>query len=444
MEDNRIERFRIDRRKGPTKVKCWDKILETASREKIEKIQLERLRRIVKYIYESNDVYRGELDSQGIRPEDIKSLEDITLLPFMDKAHLREHYPLGYCCVDQEKIREVHTSSGFTGRPVVMPYTEEDLDQWATCMARCYRMAGIEEGSVVQITPSFGLFNGGFGFYHGARKAGLFVIPTGPGNTLRQIKLANDFKVEAITAVASYGIRIMEIMKENGLSIPSLKKGLFGAEVFSHKMKKRLQAEMGIEIFDIYGMTETGGVGTTGMDCPVHDGIHVWEDHYLMEVIDPDTGIPLPDGQEGELVFTALTRFAFPVIRFRSGDLSHIKSRERCECGRTHLRIEYIKGRVDDMLIIKGINFFPGQVEEVLMSIPGVKEHYQIVVEESRGVRDAHLQVEVEEGVTSSQIEKKLKEALGFGLKSRLFKPGELERKPGKAERVVYIKEDKE
>jgi len=418
----------------------WEREIETAPREEIEKIQLKRLKDTVEYFYKSNPVYRKHLDSKGVKPGDIKSLEDIKYLPFMDKSTLRENYPLGYLCVDKKKIREVHMSSGFTGKPVMMLYTEQDIDQWATCMARCYRMAGIEEGTVIQITPSFGLFNGGFGFYHGARKAGLFVIPTGPGNTLRQIKLANDLKTEVITGVVSYGIRIMEVMKDNNLSIPSLKKGLFGAEVFSQKMKKRLSSGLGIEVFDIYGMTETGGVGTTGMDCPFHNGIHVWEDQYIVEVVDPNSGEPVPDGQEGELVFTSLTRRAVPVIRFRSGDLSSIKSREKCDCGRTHLRIDYIKGRVDDMLIVKGVNFFPGQVEEVLMSIPGVREHYQIIVEEENGIKNAYLHVEAEEGVDSSQIEKKLGETLGVSLKSKIFKPGQLERKPGKAERVVYMR----
>ena len=234
----------------------------------------------------------------------------------------------------------------------------------------------------------------------------------------------------------------MEVMKENNLTIPSLKVGLFGAEVFSQEMKKRLRSGLGIEVFDIYGMTETGGVGTTGMDCPFHEGIHVWEDHYLVEVVNPQTGEPVSDGEEGELVFTSLTRKAFPVIRFRSGDLSRIKSREKCECGRTHLRIDYIKGRIDDMLIVKGVNFFPSQVEEVLMSIPGVREHYQIVVEEQNGIKKATLNVEAEEGLDASYIEKKIEEALGITLKSRLFKPGQLERKPGKAERVVYLKKD--
>jgi len=420
----------------------WEKELETLPREKIEQIQLKRLKDIVRYVYNSNPLYKKELDLRGIKPEDIRKLDDVRILPFMDKKTLRDNYPFGYLCVDKKKIREIHMSSGFTGKPVMMVYSDEDIDQWATCMARCYRMAGIKEGAVIQITPSFGLFNGGFGFYHGARKAGLFVIPTGPGNTLRQIKLANDLKTEVITGVVSYGIRIMEVMKENNLTIPSLKVGLFGAEVFSQEMKKRLRSGLGIEVFDIYGMTETGGVGTTGMDCPFHEGIHVWEDHYLVEVVNPQTGEPVSDGEEGELVFTSLTRKAFPVIRFRSGDLSRIKSREKCECGRTHLRIDYIKGRIDDMLIVKGVNFFPSQVEEVLMSIPGVREHYQIVVEEQNGIKKATLNVEAEEGLDASYIEKKIEEALGITLKSRLFKPGQLERKPGKAERVVYLKKD--
>lgn len=418
----------------------WDREIETVSHQRLEEIQLQRLKDVVKYMYDSTPSYREKLDIQGVKPEDIKKLEDIRILPFMNKQLLRQAYPYGFLCVERQNIREVHMSSGFTGKPVVMFYTEEDIDQWAMCMARCYRMAGIKEGAVVQITPSFGLFNGGFGFYHGARKAGLFVVPTGPGSTLRQIKLANDFDTQVISAVASYGIRIMEVMKKNNLEIPSLEKGIFGAEVFSQPMKRRLSESLGIEVFDIYGMTETGGVGTTGMDCRFHDGIHVWEDQYIVEVVNPKTGQPLPDGEEGELVFTSLTRGAFPVIRFRSGDLSRIKSRKTCRCKRTHLRIDYIKGRIDDMLIIKGVNFFPGQVEEVLMSVPGVKEHYQIVVEEKNGVKKAHLNLEAEEGVSSSYIEKKLEEALGITLESRIFRPGQMERKPGKAERVIYLK----
>jgi len=418
----------------------WDREIETLPRNKLEKMQVQRLQSIVRYAYESNSLCRKSFDLQGVKPKDVKKLADIKLLPFMDKKLLRDAYPLGYLCIDKKKLREVHMSSGFTGKPVAMVYSEEDINQWATCMARCYRMAGIKEGAAIQITPSFGLFNGGFGFYHGARKAGLFIVPTGPGNTLRQIRLAKDLHTEVITGVVSYGVRIMEVMKEHNVNIPSLKKGLFGAEIFSQEMKKRLKTGLGIEIFDIYGMTETGGVGTTGMDCSFHEGIHVWEDHYLVEVIDPQTGELLPDGREGELVFTALTRRAFPVIRFRTGDLSAVRGREQCRCGRTHMRIDYIKGRVDDMLIVKGVNFFPSQVEEVLMSIPGVKEQYQIVVKEKNGIKKAHINVEAEEGVSPVQIEKKIEGALGVTLKSNIFRPGQLDRRPGKAERVIFVK----
>lgn len=419
----------------------WNERIETAPREEIEKLQSQGLKRTVKYFYTKSSVYRKMLDEIGIKPEDIRSVDDIKHLPFMDKKALRENFPLKYLCVDRRDVREIHMSSGFTGKPIMIPYTDEDIDQWGTCMARCYRMAGIEMGSIVQITPSFGLFNGGFGFYHGARKAGLFVIPTGPGNTLRQICLANELGTQVLTAVVSYGIRVMEVLKENGLRIPSLEKGLFGAEVFSGEMKKRIAEGLGIEVFDIYGMTETGGVGTTGMDCSSHNGIHVWEDQYIVEVIDPDTGEPLPEGEEGELVFTTLSRSALPLVRFRSGDLSSIMTKKKCECGRTHLRIDYIKGRVDDMLIVKGVNFFPGQVEETLMSIPGVKEQYQIIIKEKNGIKDAFLHVEAENGVESSKIERKLIEDIGIRLKTRIFEPGSIERKPGKAERVIYLKE---
>jgi len=365
-------------------------------------------------------------------------LEDLGSLPLMSKEDFRVQYPLGMLCVDQREVREMHMSSGSTGTPVVMAYTESDLNQWAECMARCYAMAGVKAGDTIQITPSFGLFNGGFGFYHGARKAELFVIPTGAGNTPRQLKLMNDFKVGALMGVVSYGLRILEVLLEQKAAVPSLKIGIFGAETFSDSMRERIQTGLGIEAFDIYGMTETGGVSTTGMDCPFHCGIHVWEDHYVTEVIDPKTSKPVEDGKVGEVVFTSLTREAIPVLRFRTGDLTRVLSRERCECGRTSLRLERITGRVDDMLIIKGVNFFPRQVEQALMEIPGVLPHYQIIVEENNGVRDLRVNVEVQPGVTGFTVEKHLKERLGFSPKGDVFPPGALERQEGKAKRVFF------
>jgi phenylacetate-CoA ligase len=237
----------------------------------------------------------------------------------------------------------MHMSSGSTGSPVVMAYTDSDLDQWAECMARCYRMAGLEQSDGIQITPSFGLFNGGFGFYHGARKAGQFIVPAGSGNTPRQIKLMNDLKVKGLMGVVSYGIRIMEVLAEQKVEIPSLRIGIFGAEAFSDSLKEKIENGLGIEAFDIYGMTETGGVGTTGMDCHCHCGIHVWEDQYIVEVIDPKTGAPVEDGRQGEIVFTSLTRQAMPILRFKSGDLTRVLSRKKCECGRTALRIDRVR-----------------------------------------------------------------------------------------------------
>ena len=414
----------------------FQKETETASIESIQRIQLERLKQITAYVYSANPFYKKHFDSAGFKPGDIKTLEDIEKLPTISKEIFRVNYPLGLCCVDVRQLAEMHMSSGSTGTPVVMPYTIADIQQWGDCMARCYYMAGAAKGDSVQITPSFGLFNGGFGMYHGARAAGLFIIPAGAGNTQRQIKLAKDFKTKILTGVVSYGIRIMEVLAEQKEELPDLKIGIFGAEIFTDPMKKKIEAGLSIETFDIYGMTETGGVGTLGMDCAAHNGIHVWEDHYYIEVLDKQTGKPVEDGQFGELAVTSLTRQALPVIRFKTGDLTRVVSRQRCACGRTHIRIAQITGRVDDMLIVKGVNFFPKQVEQALMQIPGVGANYQIILEETDGVQDVRINVEAESGVTGYMVEKVLKEALGFSPKGDVFPLGALPRQEGKAQRV--------
>lgn len=410
------------------------------SRDELAGYQLARLRELVKWAFERSPFHRKKMDKAGLKPADIEVAEDLGRLPFMSKEDFRVQYPLGMLCAERRDLREMHMSSGSTGTPVVMAYTDADLNQWAECMARCYAMAGIKTGDTIQITPSFGLFNGGFGFYHGARKAGLFVIPSGAGNTPRQLQLMNDFGVKALMGVVSYGLRILDVVQEQKTAIPSLKIGIFGAETFSDGMRERIQNGLGIEAFDIYGMTETGGVGTTGMDCPFHCGIHVWEDQYIVEVVDPKTGRPVKDGEAGEVVFTSLHRQAIPVIRFRTGDLTRVLSRKRCDCGRTSLRLDRITGRVDDMLIIKGVNFFPRQIEQALMEIPGVLPHYQIIVEENDGVRDLRVNVEVQPGVTGFVVEKHLKERLGFSPKGDVFPPGTLERQEGKAKRVFFGK----
>ncbi len=418
----------------------WNEKAETMSRDELAAIQLAKLKETVRRVYEHSAFYKAKMDAKGIKPGDIEMLEDIRHLPLVDKNDFRDQYPLGMLCVDRSVLREMHMSSGSTGAPVVMAYTQNDLDQWGECMARCYYMAGLASGDCIQITPSFGLFNGGFGFYHGARISRMFVVPTGAGNTPRQIKLMQDFKVKGLMGVVSYGIRIMEVLEEQKEDLPDLKIGIFGAETFSDKMREKIENGLGIEAFDIYGMTETGGVGTTGMDCEAHNGIHLWEDHYICEIIDPETGKAVPDGEVGEVVFTSLTREAIPVVRFRTGDLTRIITRQKCSCGRTSLRLDRITGRRDDMLIVKGVNFFPKQVEQALMEIPGVCSHYQIIIEEVDGVKDVRINVEAEEGVTGFTVEKKLKEVLGFSPKGDVFRPGSLPRQEGKAVRVFHEK----
>ena len=416
----------------------YDEKAETMSRDEIADIQNRRLREIVRHVMANNAWFRARFEAVGIDPEGFRGLEDLAKLPFMSKKDFREQYPLGMCCVPKERLAEMHMSSGSTGTPVVMPYTKADLAQWSSCMARCYVMAGARPGDTCQITPGFGLFNGGFGFYHGAQAAGLFVVPTGSGNTARQVTLARDFHTRVLGSVVSYSLRIMEVMDEMKVRLPDLKIGIFGAESFSDEMKRRIHDGLGIEAFDIYGMTETGGVGTLGQDCPAHCGLHQWEDQYIVEVVDPKTGAPLPDGEVGEVVATSLTREALPVIRFRTGDLSRVVSREKCACGRTHLRLDRISGRLDDMLIISGVNFFPLQIEKALLRIPGVLPNYRLIIKDHDGTKKLRVEVEAEAGVTGHQVAKVLKEVLGFTPEGDVYAPGSLPRPEGKAKRVIY------
>ena len=418
----------------------WNRAAETMSRDEYAKVQLEGLQKSLRRVW-SNEFYRKRLKKGGLaNPEDVKSLDDLENLPFFTKEDFREAYPLKMNCVGRCDLREFHMSSGSTGTPVVMAYTKNDLNQWAECMARCFTMAGLHEGDALQIMPTFGLFNGGFGCYHGARKAGLFTIPASSGNTERQIRLMRDFRTKGFVSVVSYVPRIIEKLDaaENGeRDIPSLRVGIFGSETFSDEMRRRIENRLHIECFDIYGMTETGGIGTTGQDCKAHDGIHVWEDQYITEIIDPATGKVLPDGEYGEVVFTSLTREAMPIIRYRTHDISRILSREKCACGRTSLRLDRITGRTDDMLIVKGVNFYPRQVEQALMEIPGVKDEFQIVLEEKDGMTDVTVNVEADPGVTGHMVAKHLRERLGFLPRGGVFPVGSLPRTEGKAKRVI-------
>ena len=421
-------------------MRYWNRKAETLSRDELAAIQFAGLKKSLRRVW-SNDFYRNRLKAGGFgSPDDIKSLDDLSSIPFFTKDDFRDAYPLAMSTVNRNELREFHMSSGSTGTPVVMAYTKGDLIQWAECMARCYTMAGLGEGDPLQIIPTFGLFNGGFGCYHGARKAGLFVIPASSGNTERQIRLMRDFRAKGFVSVVSYVPRIIELLdaeKTGDKDIPSLRVGIFGSETFSAAMRKRIEERLHIECFDIYGMTETGGIGTTGMDCKAHEGLHVWEDQYITEIIDPVTGKVLPDGEYGEVVFTSLTREAMPIVRYRTHDISRIVSREKCACGRTSLRIDRITGRTDDMLIVKGVNFYPRQVEQALLEIPGVKDEFQIVLEERDGMTDVTVNVEAEPSVTGHMVAKHLRERLGFLPKGDVFPPGTLPRTEGKAKRVI-------
>ena len=418
----------------------WNRAAETMSRDELAKVQLEGLRKSLRRVW-GNEFYRTRLQAGGVAsPDDVQSLADLEKLPFFTKDDFREAYPLKMNCVDRRDLLEFHMSSGSTGTPVVMAYTKNDLLQWAECMARCLTMAGLEKGDAFQIMPTFGLFNGGFGCYHGCRKAGLFCVPASSGNTERQIRLMKDFKVKGFCSVVSYVPRIIEkldALPEGERDLPSLKVGIFGSETFSDETRRRIESRLGIECFDIYGMTETGGIGTTGQDCRCHAGLHVFEDQYITEVIDPVTGKVLPDGEYGELVFTSLTREAMPILRYRTHDICRILTRETCACGRTSLRIDRITGRTDDMLIVKGVNFYPRQVEQALMEIPGVKDEFQIILEERHGITDVTVNVEAEPGVTGHTVAKHLKERLGFLPKGEVFPVGALPRNEGKAKRVI-------
>jgi len=415
----------------------FDPERETLAREALEQHQLEGLRRTLERV-RSNPAYHARLG--GVMPEDLRSLDDWRRLPFLTKGALRDAYPYGLACAPREQFLRVHMSSGTTGNPILNPYTRGDIAQWTEVMARCYRAAGVTAGDVIQITPSFGLFTGGFGFHYGAEAIGAMVIPIGAGRTLFQLKLMKELRATVLAAIATYPLRLIEVAREEGFDLNSLslRVGLLGSEMWSDELRARIECELSIETFDLIGMTETGGPGM-GIDCEARAGIHVWEDHYYVEVIDPATGSPVSDGIEGELVVSTLTREGLPLVRYRTHDLTRVVSRERCPCGRTHLRIDRLRGRTDDMVIYKGVNFYPRQVEQLLLRHPGVSHEYQIVLEADGGEQMALL-VEVEPGfqhATGERIRRELRELLGLNPEVRWLKPGDIPRPQGKAVRVL-------
>lgn len=422
------------------KMSMWQPDCETYERDHLERLQMARLRENIVSIAANNPAYYERLGRPS--PQVITSRADVAQLPLLSKPDLRAAYPFGYACVPQKDFARMQMSSGTTGKPVICPYTRADISQWAEIMARCYTAAGVTRDDVIQITPSFGLPNGGFGFHFGAEAIGAFYIPIGPGRTLLQLQMMQDLGATVLTAIATYPVRLIEAAREDNFEFgkTKLRVGIFGSEMWSDELRKKIEADMGVETFDIIGMTETGGVGM-GIDCQAHQGIHIWEDHYLVEIVNPRTGAVVDDGVEGELVITTLTRQALPLVRFRTGDITRVLSRERCECGRTHIRVDRFKGRTDDMIVYKGLNFYPSQIETLLLRHDGVAADYQIVLgRDERGNETMEILVETAVPLSPEQqarIRRELYDYAGLSVAPQFIRAGELPRAPGKAIRVI-------
>ena len=416
----------------------WQPELESLDRALLERLVVERMRATLARVL-AEPAWTRRLS--GVRAEDIARVEDWRRLPFLTKEDLRDAYPYGLACGRAAGYRRIQMSSGTTGNPILNPYTPNDVAQWGEVMARCYVAAGVGRSDVIQITPSFGLFTGGFGFHYGAERLGAMVIPTGAGRTGLQLRLMRDLKATVVTAIATYPLRLIEAAREDrfDLGTLSLRVGILGSEMWSDELRARIERELSIRTFDIIGMTETGGPGL-GIDCAARAGIHVWEDHYHPEIVDPATGAVLPDGAEGELVVSTLTREGLPLIRYRTHDLTRVVSRARCDCGRTALRLDRLRGRVDDMVIYKGINFYPRQIETTLLRHAGVSHEYQVVIDTEGGGERMTILVETEAGCdpgVAARIRRELHDALALSPEVRLCAPGAIERAQGKAVRVV-------
>ena len=416
------------------------------SRSKLEELQLERLKRTVNRVYNRVPHYRAIFEKLGIRPEDIKSLDDIRRLPFTTKEDLRSNYPFGLFAVPQKEIVRVHASSGTTGRPVVVGYTNNDLTTWTDLTARMVTLAGVNSEDVAQIAFNYGLFTGGFGLHYGLERAGAMVVPVSGGNTERQIMLMQDFGTTVLISTPSYSLYIAEVLQKMGVDPSTLKLrvGLFGGEPWTEEMRKEIESRLNIAAMDNYGLSEVMGPGVAG-ECLYKCGHHIAEDHFIVETIDPETGEVLEPGQEGELVFTSLTKEAFPVIRFRTKDISCL-NQEPCQCGRTTARMRKVVGRTDDMLIIRGVNVFPSQIESVLMNIEGISPHYIINVHRRNHLDELEVVVELtREDILEpyskleefrNVIRQKLHSVLSINVQLKIVQPGTLERSAGKAKRV--------
>jgi len=429
----------------------WNEQVQTMPRSELAAVQLARLKDLVARLHERVPFYRARMDASGVTPADIRTLEDIARLPFTSKADMREGYPFGLFAVEPSEIVEVHMSSGTTGKPVVDGYTARDLEVWSDVMARTLDMGGVGQDDVVQNAYGYGLFTGGFGVHYGARALGATVLPISSGNTLRQLQVMQDFRSTALTCTPSYAMFMAEHGRDLGIDMVGLplRVGFFGAEPWSEAMRAELEAKLGIRAHDIYGLTDLIGPGVAA-ECPEQDGLHVFEDVFYPEIVDPRTGTPLPAGAQGELVLTAIGREGSPVLRYRTHDITYLMDAP-CACGRTSRRIHRLMGRNDDMLIIRGVNVFPQQVEEVLLRIQGVEPHYRLLVDREGALDTLTVEVEMGEALFSDEvraiialerrIEAELHSALGIQATCALVNPRTIERSEGKARRVFDRRE---
>lgn len=424
----------------------FDRLGQLLNAKQLKKIQEIKLRKIVRYAYRNVPFYRKRFDEAGVKPESVKSLDDLPKVPFTVKTDLRDNYPLGILAVPINRLYCLHASSGTTGKPIVVAYTRRDLERWARLMGRTLDITGVKKGDIVQNMYGYGLFTGGLGFHYGARTIGATILPTSVGNTKRQLMLMKDLRSTVVTSTPSYMVYLIEASRAEGYEPRTdfaLRIGIFGAEPWSEEARKRIQEGFGLRAHDVYGMSELYGPGV-GIECEQQNGLHVWGDEFLVETINPETGEVLEPGNEGELVFTMLSREAMPLLRYRSRDLSTVYE-EQCACGRYHSRIKRIKGRSDDMLIVGGVNVFPSQVEHVLMNIPALGDQYQIIVSHKELDR-LTVKVEVAPNMSSDpSLSKKIQEDLFAVLSIRadveLVELGTIPRSEvGKARRVIDLR----
>jgi phenylacetate-CoA ligase len=426
----------------------WNQEYETMSLEALRKMQGERLCKLVESVYKNVPFYKQKMDELGVKPSDINGISDISKLPFTTKIDMREVYPFKLLNVDMSEIVEIHTSSGTTGKPVVDAYTLKDIEIWSEVMARTLAMGDTAKDDIVQNAYGYGLFTGGLGFHYGARDIGAMVIPISGGNTVRQLSVLKDFGSTILTCTPSYSLLLAEVGSEEGVDFKKLplRVGFFGAEPWSEGIRKEIEESLNLSAIDLYGLTEIIGPGVSS-ECSYKEGLHIFEDHFYPEIINPETGQVLPDGEKGELVITTLTKTGTPVLRYRTRDITYFK-REKCKCGRTSVRMNNLLGRTDDMLIIRGVNVFPSQIEEALLKVSHVKPHYQIVVDRKKGALDSiEVQVEMSNELFSDKMkdleakEKSIEEAIytncNIHSKVTLVEPKSIPRSMGKAVRVV-------